>query len=458
MTKISKSIFKAYDIRGIYPKEINEKVAFLVGRAFGNFLKICSKKRKIKIAIGRDNRISSLNLAKKLKESLLTHDQIEIFDLGLCTTPMMYFSVSHFNLDGGIEITASHNPPEYNGFKMVKENSFPIGEKSGLRKIKSFVFKEKEKKFAKKGKIKRKNIIKDYLDFNLKDFNFKKFSPLKVVIDTANAVPGILIEKLSKLLPLKIYHLFPKLDGNFPNHNPDPLIKENLKFLREKVKKEKADLGVAFDGDGDRIVFVDEKGEIISGDLILALISKVILSKNPNQKILYDIRSSNIVRETILENKGIPIVSRIGHSFIKEKMRKENAIFGGELSGHYYSRDHYFCEAPFFVFFKILEILSETKKSLSHLIKPFKKYFHSGEINFRVKNKKEIMEKLKEKYKRGKLTQIDGIRIDFKDWWFLLRPSNTEPVLRLVIEAKKENILKEKEKEIKNLIFSINVA
>jgi len=452
--EVDPKIFRAYDIRGLYPSEINEKIAFLIGRAFVKFLKKGAQKREIiKIGIGRDNRISSPYLLRGLKRGILT-ERVKVFDFGLSTTPLFYFGISHLKLTGGIQITASHNPPQYNGFKIVKRGAFPVGEGSGLEEIKKLVFSEETLKRERKGISIKKKILKEYIDFNLKEFNLKDFLPLKIVVDTANSVSGILFPRLFEKTKIKIFHLFSELDGAFPNHPPDPLVKENLKVIRERVKKEKATLGVAFDGDGDRIIFIDEKGEIISGDLILAFLAKTILEKKPRQKIAYDIRSSNIVPETIKRYGGIPLVSRIGHSFIKQKMRKEDIVFGGELSGHYYSKNHYFCEAPILVLLKIIEKISQTKKPLSELIKPFKKYFHSGEINFKTEKKEEIIRELERRYKKGRVTKLDGIRIDFQDWWFLVRPSNTEPVLRLVVEAKEKRLLKEKIREVKKIIHS----
>lgn len=444
--KISQGIFRAYDIRGIYPSTLNEEAAYLIGQAFVKFL----KKPKLKIVIGRDARLSSPQLFKALTKGIIDQGG-NVIDIGLSTTPMLYFAVAHLKFDGGIEISASHNPPEWNGFKLVKENAIPISGKSGIEEIKNLILKGRFKK-AKRGKIIKKEVLKDYLHFNLKDFDLKNLKPLKIVIDTADAVPGIVVPEFFKKTECKIYHLFSKLDGNFPNHPPDPLVKGNLKSLQKEVKKRKADLGVAFDGDGDRIFFVSEKGEIISADLICAFLADLILKEKPGQKILFDVRSSNIVREKILAQGGIPIVWRVGHSFIKEKMRKENVIFAGEFSGHYYHQNHYFCEAPFWVLMKILEQISESKKTISELIKPYQKYFHSGEINFKVKDKKRILKNLEAKFKGGKVLTIDGLRIDFPDWWFNARPSHTEPVLRLVVEAKTKKLMAEKKKELSSLL------
>jgi len=447
--KINPSIFRAYDIRGLYPEQINEEAAYKIGQAFVLFLQ--QKSRNLNIVIGRDNRLSSPHLHKALIKGII-NSGTNVIDIGLSTTPMLYFTVAHYNFDGGINITASHNPPEFNGFKLVREKAIAIGEDNGLRTIKKLTT---EDKFLKrKRKVEIKKVISDYAEFNTRGFDLVKTRPFKIVIDTANAVPSILVKEIFKKTKCKIYHLFSKLDGRFPNHSPDPIKKGSLRFLQAEVKKRKANLGVAFDGDGDRIIFTTKEGKIIPGDFITALLSKLILEKNPKEKILYDIRSSNIVKETIKENGGIPEVNRIGHTFIKARMRKENIIFAGEFSGHYYAREHYFCEAPFFALFRVLEEMLRSGQGISELIKPFKRYYHSGEINFRVKreNIREMLERLKKKYSQGVILEIDGLRVDFKDWWFLIRPSNTEPVLRLSIESKTKEKLSKKKKEILKLI------
>jgi len=443
----SSDIFRAYDVRGRYPDEINEQEAYKIGRAFVKFL----KKRNPDIVIGRDNRFSS----KSLKEALLKgmiDSGANVIDIGFSTSPMFYFTVAHFKFDGGVIVTASHLPSEYNGFKFVREGALPVSEKTGLKEIKNLVNREQFFRENKKGKISKKKIISEYLKFNLRGFRFIKNKKIKLIVDTANAVPGILIPYLKKALPFKIYSLFGKLDGNFPNHSPDPLIEKNLERLKREVKLKRANLGIAFDGDGDRIIFVDEKGKRISPDLITGFLSGLILEKNPGQKILYDLRSSKIVREIISQKKGLPVMGRVGHSFIKERMRKENILFAGEFSGHYYHRDHYFSEAPLFVLFTILKELSETQKPISRLIKPYQRYFHSGEINFKIKNEEEILSKFVKKYGKGKISRLDGLRIDFKNWWFLVRPSQTESVLRLVIEAETKKLLLKKQKELVALI------
>lgn len=446
--KINPDIFKAYDIRGIYKDEVNEDLAFLLGQAFVEF--VCKKRRKrLKVVVARDNRLSSPSLFKALSRGILRAGA-DIVDIGLSTTPMFYFAVAYYGFDGGIIITSSHNPPQYNGFKIVREEAIPISGNSGLQDIKGLVlrndFVPKER-----GKVIKKKVTTDYVSFNLKDFKISDFPKIKIVVDTANSVSGIVIPHFFEKLPVKIEHLFKELEGSFPNHDPDPLKVKNLEFLQKEVLKEKADLGIAFDGDGDRIVFITESGEIITGDIITALIADLILKEKPGLKIMYDITSSMIVKEVIEKRKGIPLESTRGHSLIKEKMRKEEVLFAGEFSGHYYSSEHYFCDCPFQVLFLLLREIYKTKKTLSQLVKPFKKYYHSEEINFRVKDKKKVLRDIEEKY-TGKVSKIDGVKISFKDWWFNLRPSNTEPVIRLMAEAKTKELLKDKEKELISFI------
>ena len=445
-SKVNPKIFRAYDIRGKYPKEINEETAYKIGRAFVKFLSPVRKKN-LKIAVGRDSRVSSPVLCKNLIKGII-ESGADVVVLGIVTTPMLYFGVAELKCDGGIIITASHNPRQYNGFKLVREKAKPISGKTGLKEIKKLSIGARMGLGRVSGTIVKKDILKDYLKFSQKDFNLRHFKFFKIVVDTANAVPGILIPDLMKALNCKVYHLFKKLDGNFPNHNPDPFVKKNLKTLCKMVKDKKADLGAAFDGDGDRIIFLDEKGKIIPSDLILALLAEKILKEKPGSKILYDIRCSNIVKEIILKNKGKPISTRVGHSFIKEKMRNRDILFGGELSGHFYHKKHNFCESPIFVLLKILQIISEKGIVFSEIIQPFKKYYHSGEINFKVKNKEKILKVLEKKYHTGIVSHLDGLRIDFKNFWFLARASNTESVLRLVIEAKTKELMKKKKKEL----------
>ena len=451
------TIFRAYDIRGIYPSEISEEVAFQVGQAFAIYIRQLSKHKSLKIAIAHDNRLSSPLLTKSLEKGLVERGA-EVVDIGMATTPMLYFSCVFLKTDGGIMVSASHNPKNYNGFKMVREEAIPVSQDSGLKEIKNIIIERKIPRHNQRGKVIKKDILSDYVSFVMRFFKLHQGKHLHLVIDTANAVSGLVIPSIFKGTPYRVNHIFKKLDGNFPNHQPNPLLPSSLEALKTFVKSDKADLGVAFDGDGDRIIFVDENGDFIHPDLITALMASFILMTYPRVKILYDVRSSNIVKDVIDRNGGVPVMSRSGHSFIKEKMRKNDIFFGGEFSGHYYLKLNYFFESPFFVLFTILDNLSKSNKTLSEFIKPLKKYFHSPEINFKLNNRSRVLREIENTYKNksGKINKIDGLRVDFDDWWFNVRLSHTEPVLRLVVEAKTKELMDEKVKELTEMIASYN--
>jgi len=435
------SIFKAYDIRGIYPSEINEELAYRLGRAFVTFLG-CKK-----VIIGKDCRLSTDKLFDALARGI-TDQGADVIDIGLCSSPMLYFASANHG-DAGIMITASHNPKEYNGFKLCRENAVPVSGDSGMKDIENLVLKNKFTE-AKKGNLSRKDVLDEYTRHLLK---YKgSIHNLKVAVDTANAMAGVTIPKLLEHINCTVIPLFFKLDGTFPNHEANPLKHETLKDLQETVIKEKADLGVAFDGDGDRCGFVDEKGDIISCDLITALIAEYLLEKKSGQKILFDVRSSRIVSETVSKKGGTPVVWKIGHSLIKEKMKKEKITFAGEISGHYYFKDGYYAESEGIPLLIIMNIICEKKKPLSELILPFKRYFSSGEINLKVKDKDLVLKKIEEKYEGAEISKLDGISIKYPDWWFNLRKSNTEPLIRLNLEAKTKDIMEKRRDEVLELI------
>ena len=451
--KINQGAFRLYDIRGIYPQDLNEKIAYQIGRAFCRLL---NKKKKMKIALGQDVRLSSPLLFKGFSDGVRDEGH-DIIDLGTITTPALYFAVLNLKCDGGAVITASHNPNPFNGIKLVREKAIPISGETGIFQMRDLLIKEqfsRDSVSKKRGKITKKDINKSYLGFVLKKFPFKKgdFKDFSLAVDAGNGSGGPLVLDLLSKLGVKTYPIYCNPDGSFPNHVPDPIVPENLKDIIALGKKKKVDLSVALDGDADRIVFVDEKQNPVRGDLVTAFLATVLLRENRGAKVLYDVRSSNIVKEKISEAGGKPVASRIGHALIKEKMRKEDIIFGGEFSGHYYWGGNLFFEVPLLVLVKILKEMKERQLPLSELIKPFKKYFHSGEINFVVKNKEKKIKRLKEAYLEGKISEIDGLRIDFDDWWFLVRASNTEPTLRLVAEAKTKELLEAKTKELRGHI------
>jgi phosphomannomutase len=457
MIDFKPEIFRAYDIRGKYPHEINEKVAFFLGLSFGEFLRKKTKKRNLRIGLGRDGRQSSLPLSRSFLKGL-SRKGVIVYDLGLCTSPMVYWASHYFSFDGAIQITASHLSEEFNGFKLLGPKGIFLGQNSGLENLKK-IFLEKIKKESlkkipslKKGKLIKKEILSDYINFQLQGFD-QKFENLKVVVDFGNTVCAILLPFFKKISGIKIFPLFSEILGSFPYRGPDPTKKENLLFLMKEVKKRKADFGLAFDGDGDRVCFVNEKGKEIVPNLIFSLLIKKILQENPGAKIVHDVKANYIVRETILKYGGLPIVSPVGHTFIKKIMKEKRALFGGESSAHYYYQRDFYCESPLFVFLKICQILSEEKKPLSFILKPFDLYYSQ---DFTLPLQKNFFSLLEKKYARkGKVERIDGLKIDFGSWWFLARPSNTEPIIRFFLEAKEKKLFLEKKKEILSLLKTL---
>jgi len=447
---INPSIFKAYDIRGTYPEELNKDTACLIGKAFASFVK---GKR---IVVGKDVRISSDELEKAFVEGVLSEGK-DVVKIGLATTPLVYFASGKLDVAGAAMITASHNPAQYNGFKFCLKEAVPVGEGSGMEEIKRMAVEnefEKNGQEKEKGRIfENKDIKKEYWNYMASFFRKNAKTKKKIVVDFANAM-GILDKEVYQSLSNEVeaVYLFDELDGTFPNHEANPLKSETLSFLCEKVRKEKADFGVAYDGDADRVGFVDEEGKVVPMDFITALLAKEILKNHPGGLVLVDLRSSNAVKEVIEEAGGVVRYCRVGHSLIKKQMREEGAIFAGELSGHYFFEENFKAEMSTLAVVKILNLLNESDKKLSELVAELKKYYHSGEINFEVNNKEMVFEKLKEKYQEGKINLLDGIRIDFSDWWFNVRASNTEPVIRLNLEAKTKQLKEEKIKEIMEVI------
>ncbi len=450
---MNENIFKAYDIRGVYPTEINEEAVYKIGRAYVEFLGAKN------IVIGCDIRESSPSLFEELKKGI-TDAGANVYDLGLATTPMLYHASGKLDVDGGIILTASHNPGEYNGMKLCRKNAVPVGENSGMLDVKEIVLKGQFKEVEQKGEIIPKDIKSEYFNhfasfMNLAD---KKF---KVVVDCANAMGIMELEMYKRFSDnIELVTLYDDFDSSFPNHEANPLKTETLAELQKKVVEEKADLGIAYDGDADRVGFVNEKGEIIPMDITTALISKMILEKKSGATILYDLRSSMSVQEIIKENGGVPKPCRVGHALIKKQMREEDAIFAGELSGHYYFQENFLAEAGSLPVIYLLNLMADTGKEISEITENAIRYYHSGEINNEVSDKDQIIATLKEKYSDGEFNDLDGIKISFWNsekgsrWWFNVRASNTEPVLRLNLEADNEKLMIEKREEILEIIQS----
>jgi phosphomannomutase len=443
---INPKIFKAYDIRGLYPSEINSETAYNIGRALIEF----SKAKKI--AVGRDMRMSSPELEEELIRGI--NDQgADAVKIGLVSTPMAYFSSWRLEVDVAVVITASHNPAQYNGMKFCFKGAVPIGEGSGMEEVRDLAIAGEFKEIKEKGKIEENNKIKkQYVEYVSRFFNEGK-EKKKIIIDFANGMGAVEKEVYEKISDsLESDYLYETLDGDFPNHEANPLKIETLEVLQKTVLKKKADLGVAYDGDADRVGFVDEKGEVVPMDYLIALLAEEVLKKNPGSLILMDLRSSNAVKEVIEEAGGKVNRCRVGHSLIKKQMREQGAVFAGELSGHYFFQENSKAEMATLAVMMLLNLMNETGQKMSELVADLKRYYHSGEINSEVEDKDVVMQKLKEKYTDGKLDTLDGIRIDFPDWWFSVRASNTEPVLRLNLEAKTKELMEKKLEEALEVI------
>lgn len=439
---LSETIFKAYDIRGIYPDQLDEGVTYLIGRAFADFLG-----NNATVVVAKDMRLSSPALKKALINGL-TAQGVDVIDISMCSTPMSYFANGFFKASGSMMITASHNPGEYNGFKICREQAIPIGEASGMVEIKEKVIAGDFALAERIGTVERRDIIDIYSEHIRSYFRPAGQRKLKVIIDCANAM-GILEMKVFEGLAdhLEIETIYGELDGSFPNHEANPLKVETMDALRKKIVETNADVGIAFDGDADRCGFVDDQGTVIPMDLITALIAQDMLSEQQGN-VLYDLRSSRAVREAIIEAGGNPIMSRVGHAFIKQQMREFNAVFAGELSGHYYFKENYNAESSSMAAIRVFNLMLKTGLSLSSLIKPLHRYFHSGEINSQVKDKDAAMQSLADEYSDGSISWLDGIMVEYPDWWFNVRPSNTEPLLRLNLEASTQELMEAKRDEL----------
>ena len=454
--QIVKNIFKAYDIRGVYPDELNEETAYRVGRAFAELIKKQVKKKQITVAVGQDMRKSSPAIFAAVVKGI-TEQGVNVADIGLVSTPTFYFGVSYYGYDGGLQVSASHNPGKYNGFKMTRARAVPISGETGIMEIRDMVAGDViPAKAGIQGLVsKREGVLAEQIKFALTYADVKKIKPFKVVIDTANGMGGSLAEELFKHLPCELVKMYFELDGNFPNHEADPLKDENNRALQEKVLEVGADLGIALDGDADRIFFIDDKGKTVEPAIARGILAEIFLRDNPGAKICYDIRPGKITVDMIEEAGGVPVVTRVGHSLIKEKMREVDSVFAGESSGHFFLKmPHGTFEAPEIMILKILQELSESGKTFSEYIAPLQKYFHSGEINFAVEDKQKVFDRLLEKYGANLQYDFDGLSFQWPDWWFNVRASNTENKMRLNLEAVSEGVMKEKTEEVSGLIKS----
>lgn len=457
MVNIPEHIFKAYDIRGIYPRELSEELIYKIGRAYGMLRQEeLGKDKKITIAVGHDMRVSSPSLVAELKRGLLDQG-IDVVDIGLVSTPTYYFAVANYGYDGGMLVSASHNPKEYNGIKIVRERATPLGQGTGMEKLRDLVEKGDFAYNGAKGvETQKGGILEAEVEIAKKYADLQRIRPMKVVFDTANAMGILYLNELFKNLPqIEVVRINDELDGTFPAHQADPLQDHTLDGLRERIVQERADLGIATDGDGDRIFFVDNTGKRIKPEIMRGILAQTFLKENSGATICYDIRPGKITEDMILEAGGKPSITRVGHSLIKKQMIETGAVFGGESSGHFFVKfPNGVYESPMIATLRFLQVLSESGLSAADFIKPLDKYFHSGEINFEVEDKGGALQKLKERYADAEVNDLDGLTFIYPDFWFNVRSSNTESLLRLNLEAKTEELMKEKLIEIKKIINS----
>ena len=440
-------IFKAYDVRGIYPTELNEEIAYNIGRAFVAFMGV------ERVAVGRDMRVSGPAVAGSLMQGM-AYQGAEVINLGLTSTDELYFAVGRFGYPAGVMVTASHNPAEYNGLKMCRAEAMPISDETGLLDIRDMILENRIPEPTSQGKIIEHDVLDAYVEHALTFIDRTTLRPLKIVADAGNGMAGMTLPRVFSQLSCELIPLYFELDGTFPNHEANPIEPENIVDLQKKVRETGADVGVAFDGDADRMFLVNEHGVFVGGDMVTAMVAQRLLTRHPGAAIVYNLICSRSVPQTIEASGGRPIRERVGHSFIKATMSREDAIFGGEHSGHFYFRDNWYADSGMIAFLSTLELLSAANKPLSEVLKPIDHYVRSGEINSEVKDIKAVITRVEEHYRAAgaQIDTLDGLTIEFPDWWFNLRASNTQPLLRLNVEASDDAQLKEKTDEVLGMI------
>jgi phosphomannomutase len=450
---IDESIFKAYDIRGVYPDSLNEDVARDIGRAFVAYLGLSGSR----VVVARDMRLSGEALNTAFIEGV-TQSGADVLDLGLVSTDALYFAVGHLEEPGGAMITASHNPKEYNGFKLCREDAIALSGEHGISQIRDLITSGKLPEPAEyPGSVEESDITEDYARHCLSFINTEGLRRLNIVVDAGNGMAGKMLPPIFEKLPFDYAPMYFELDGSFPNHPPNPIEPENMKNLQERVKTEGADFGTAFDGDADRVFVVDEKGETISGDILAALVAKNVLEKEPGATILYSAVCSKALPELIESEGGKAIRTKAGHSIIKPQMREYNAAFGAEHSGHFYFRDNYFADSGIIAMLTVSELVARQDGPISELLAPIDHYVRSGEINLEVEDQEATLRKVEEHYAQRddpKIDHLDGLTVDYGDWWFNLRPSNTEPLLRLNVEASDRETMERERDALLELIRS----
>lgn len=440
------SIFKAYDVRGTYPDQIDEVISYRIGAAFVAF------SRAPRVVVGRDMRLSSYPLSRSFIEGAVGQGA-DVIDIGLVSTDALYYASGHYEVPGAM-FTASHNPGNYNGIKLCLAGAAPVGEETGLLEVRALAERELLPG-DNAGMVGEKDVLDEFVDHCLGLVDASALAPLKVVVDAANGMGGRVLPPLFERLPVTLVPLYFELDGNFPNHPADPIQIENLAALREAVLKEKADLGMAFDGDADRVFFVDERAEPVSGSITTALVAERVLSKHPGATIVHSLVCSWVVPETIIENGGMPVRTRVGHSFVKKVMAETEAAFGGEHSGHYYFRENFRADSGVICALMVLEALSIAGHSASQVLAPLRRYWNSGEVNTEVMDQDGKLKELAEAYSDGDQDWTDGLTVEYDEWWFNARPSNTEPLLRLNVEAEDAETGKSKMEELLTVIRRI---
>ena len=436
-------IFKAYDVRGVVPDELNEEVARRIGAAFADFVAAPS------VVVGRDCRPSSPSLVEAFVDGV-TGRGTDVVDIGLATTDMLYLASGRLDVPGAM-FTASHNPPRYNGLKLCRAGAAPIGQDSGLLELRDAAAADPAPAAA-RGTVSRRDMLEEYVDHVVSFIDPNAMAPLVVVADAANGMAGLVLPPIFERLPAKLVGLYLDLDGSFPNHQADPIQPENQADLRRAVRENGADIGLAFDGDADRVFLVDERAEGVSGSLVTALVAEAMLEREPGAKVIHNLICSWVVPEVVRERGGEPIRTRVGHSFIKKVMAETGAIFGGEHSGHYYFRDHYRADSGLIAALVVLDRLSRAGVPLSELLAPYQRYHASGEINTEVADQQAAVERVTASFADGRVDRVDGLTVEYDDWWFNVRPSNTEPLLRLNVEAKTAELLAEKTEAVLDVI------
>ena len=446
------AIFKAYDIRGVYSEQLDEADAWKIGYAAAQFLRSLlsgyerGQANAQCLCVGHDMRTHSESLVAALIEGM-NSTGANVIDIGMIDTPQMYFAINHLGTCGGVQVTASHNPAKYNGFKISGLQAKPVGVDTGLKDIEHLAMALLHTKGKAEGSVEKYDLTEAYKNHVLK-FLRPNLRPLKIAIDASNGMAGKMVPAIFGDLPIEILPINFEHTGKF-KHEPNPLVEENLAELKDTVKKQGCDFGVCFDGDADRLMMVDEEQTNIGCDLLTALMVPYFLELNPNSTVVYDLRSSLAVSEEIVKHGGTPRRERVGHAFMKKTLRDSHAVFGGELSGHFYYRDNYYADSGMITLVHVLNIVSEAEKPVIELIEPLRRYHTTGEVNFKVDDKQAKMEDLAKIYGDGDVDYLDGVTIRYKQWWFNCRPSNTEPYLRLIIEAKSKELLQEKFSEIK---------